>query len=828
MGTKGLRNAAIVAFLVSMAILLWGGYQAGYFGKGKAAGKQPPIPERILAPSGAELTTGEKIRAGQNVYQRYGLMDHGSVWGHGSLRGMDFSAYTLHWMGQRMRDFKAAGEPAQQGAAGIAGAYAALGDESRQRQIDAEVIHEIRQNRYQADTGTLQLTPAEAYAFEQNRAYWIELFDKGDVAGAQPAARQAGQEGTNPPAQAGSEEGQPQDQPRGQPGAGAHYGFLPKTVADTPGDDPAEDRRNLADFFFWTAWAAGTQRPDQAYSYTNNWPPDRSVGNTASTEALVWSILSILALFAVLGAVIYVVHRYQFFYGEARAVEAARRLLAAPVTPSQRAAAKFFLIAGLLFVVQILNGGLLANYTVEPGQFRLPLIGQLPLISSLVSANYAYSWAKSWHLQLAILWIAVSWMGTAIYLAPLVAGREPAGQRLLVNILFVAAVAVAVGSLAGEVLGIKGVLGEHLWFWLGHQGWEYLELGRLWQILLLGGLIFWLVIVYRAMAPVLFGPASGADDEADRRSLTLFYVFSAIFVVGFFAFGLAYGRGTHLTVADYWRWFVVHIWVESIFEFFGVAVISLFLVTLGLVQARAALRVAYLTAILVFLSGIPGTAHHYFWYGGPSFWLALGGVFSSLEPIPLILLVVRAWMEYKSIREAGGEFPYRWPLYFLTASSVWNFIGAGIFGFMINLPIINYYEHATYLTSNHGHTALFGVYGMLAIALILFSWRGLVEDRSWNDGLLKLSFWGLNGGLFLMFATGLLPIGLLQVWHSYETGFWWARSADFYNLPVVQTLGQWRIVPDLVIIVLGALPLLYFLVTTFPRLRAVERGEGGQ
>jgi nitric oxide reductase subunit B len=302
-------------------------------------------------------------------------------------------------------------------------------------------------------------------------------------------------------------------------------------------------------------------------------------------------------------------------------------------------------------------------------------------------------------------------------------------------------------------------------------------------------------------------------------------VFSAVFVVGFFGFGLLYGRGTHLTIADYWRWFVVHIWVESIFEFFGVAVIALFLVTLGLVTARSALRVAYLTAILVFLSGIPGTAHHYFWYGGPSLWLAIGGVFSSLEPIPLIVLVVRAWMEYRHIREAGKEFPYRWPLYFLTASSFWNFLGAGIFGFMINLPIINYYEHATYLTANHGHAALFGVYGMLAIALILFSWRGLVDEKHWNDRILKLSFWGLNGGLFIMVVATLLPVGLLQTWHSYSTGFWYARSADFYELPFVQTLGNWRIVPDTVIILLGAVPLLYFLVTTFPRLRRTDEGR---
>ena len=762
MDIKALRNGAIVSFLVSMGIILWGGHYA--------KDKVPPIPRQVVqqpnppgsavssVPAAKEENTPQQVLSdhdtimrGQHVYQRYGLMDHGSVWGHGSLRGMDFAADTLHRIGQLMRDYVAGNGQPQ------AGAYEKLPAEKR-LPIDAQVIDQMRANRYDAGSDTLVLTPAQAYARTQIRAYWDKQFSEGN----------------------------------------ARYGFLKNTVPT------AAERADLADFFCWTAWAAGTNRPGETYSYTNNWPPDRSVGNMAPTGALVWSIASILALFAVLGLVIYVVHRYGFFYGPARAVDASYQLLAAPVTASQRASAKFFLVAGLLFLVQIFNGGLLAHYTVHPGSFYLRIVGEM----------YPYSWAKTWHLQLAILWIALSWMGTAVYLAPLVGRGEPKGQRVLVNILFLAAVVVAVGSLLGEVLGIKGFFGS-VWNLFGHQGWEYLELGRLWQILLFGGLLFWLVVVYRAMAPTLLR----RGEDPDRRSLTIFYVFSAIFVVLFFGFGLMYGPNTHLTIADYWRWFVVHIWVESIFEFFGVAVISLFLVTLGLVTATSALRVAYLTAILVFLGGIPGTAHHYFWYGGPSFWLALGGVFSSLEPIPLILLVVRAWMEYRSIHEQGKKFPYRWPLYFLTASSVWNFVGAAIFGFIINLPIINYYEHATYLTANHAHTALFGVYGMLAIALILFSWRGLVDDRDWNDRLLKLSFWGLNGGLFLMFSTGLLPIGLAQVWQSYDQGFWFARSAEFYNSDLVQTLGNWRIVPDLIIILLGAFPLMYFLLKTFPRLR---------
>jgi nitric oxide reductase subunit B len=751
MGMTGLRNFTIITFIVSMAILLAGGYYA--------KDKVPPIPEKVVS-AGQAVTDGDAIKRGQKVYQRYGLMDHGSVWGHGSLRGMDFSAYTLHCVGELVRQHIISnGQPA-------ADAFEKLPPAARRSldEHDMTVINQLRQNRYEAATQTLELTPAQAYAFQQMRKFWDKEFSVGDT----------------------------------------HYGFLQNTIP-TP-----EERQDIADFFFWTAWAAGTNRPGLDYSYTNNWPSDRAVGSAASSEALLMSLASIFALFSILGIVVYVVHRWGFFYGESTSVQAAYRLLGAPVTPSQRASAKFFLVAGLLFVVQIFNGGLMAHYTVHPGEFFVKFIGE----------TYPYSWAKSWHLQLAILWIAVSWMGTAIYLAPMVGQREPRGQRLLVNILFAATVLVTVGSLLGEVLGIKGLLGQ-AWFLFGHQGWEYLELGRVWQWLLFGGLIFWLVIIGRAMAPVLKRDST----DADSRALTIFYVFSAVLVVAFFGFGLIYTPNTHLSIADYWRWFVVHIWVESIFEFFGVAVISLFLVTLGLVSAKSALRVAYLTAILVFISGIPGTAHHYFWFGGPSLWLAIGGVFSSLEPIPLILLVVRAWMEYKSIRAEGGEFPYRWPLYFITASSVWNFVGAGMSGFVINLPIINYYEHATYLTSNHGHIALFGVYGMLAIALILFSWRGLVASEYWNDGILKLSFWGLNGGLFLMFTTGLIPIGMLQVWAAYDQGFWYARSAEFYEQPWVQTLGNWRAVPDAIIIVLGAFPLLYFLLRTFWHLRTGDETD---
>jgi nitric oxide reductase subunit B len=739
-----LKLGALLSFVLSMSVLLIG----GMFNRESV----PPYPEQVTS-DGVVVISGDAIKRGQQVYQRYGLMDHGSVWGHGSLRGMDFSAQTLHLMGQEMRSYVASarfGRPFEE-----------LDREDRVV-VEALVIDDIKQNEYDPETGRLQISAAKAHAIEEIRDYWERVFGAGD-----------------------------------EP-----HGFLPETVK------AAEERSDIAAFFFWTAWAAGTNRPGLDYTYTNNWPPDRSVGNLAPGQAIIWSLAGIVALLSVLGLVVYLVHRYRFFYGEPQLVHMAERVAEAPITISQSKSAKYFLVVVALFILQLLMGGLLAHYTVHPSSFFFQAIGKF----------ISFSWAKTWHLQLGIFWIAVAWVGSALYLGPLIGGREPRKQGLLVDLLFGAILLVAVGSLTGEVLGIKGMLGK-AWFWFGHQGWEYLELGRAWQILLFVGLLGWLVIAYRALAPRLLRDRS-------MSGLTWFYTYSAIAVVVFFGFGLLYDPSTHLSIADYWRWFVVHIWVEGIFEFFAAASGALLLAALGLVTRGSALRAAYLTAILAFASGIIGTAHHYFWFGAPGFWMALGAVFSSLEPVPLILLASRAWMEYRAISDAGRGFPYRWPLMFLIASAFWNFLGAGVFGFMINLPIINYYEHATYLTSNHGHTALFGTYGMLAIALALFAWRGLTEPGRWNDRLPRISFWGLNVGLAAMFLLTLLPVGILETVESYKHGLWLAKSAEFFSRPDIQFLGQLRIVPDLIIILLGAVPLALFLFTTALRLKKPTVADG--
>lgn len=745
MSLSTLKWAAIISFVVAMVVLLGGGL--------KMTDSLPPYPGRTVGPDGSLLFEKADIFEGQNVYQRYGLMDHGAVWGHGSQRGAEFSAATLHVIAVAVGDFLSEREYGKP--------YDALGQMDREI-IDVRTKIELKTNRYDTASDTLTLTPAQHQAFEKVHQHWENTFLAGDQT----------------------------------------YGFLPNTIGDK------DQRLQVSRFFFWTAWVASTLRPGEDYTYTNNWPADRRVGNVASTQAYIWSIAGIMALLVVLGLFIYFVHRYGLWYGEAKGVPLSDKLIDMPLTSSQVKAAKFFLVVILLFLVQTSFGGLLAHYTVHPASFFLPYISDL----------IPYSWAKSFHLQLMVFWIATTWMASAIYLAPIIGGKEPARQGLLVQLLFVAVLIVAVGSLVGEVLGIKGLLGD-LWFWFGHQGWEFLELGRFWQILLFVGLVFWLLVVYRGVGSHL------KLHKDEFSSLIWFYVFSAILVVAFFGFGLFYDQGTHLTLADYWRWFVVHLWVESIFEFFGIAVIALLMVAMGLATAKAALRVAYFTAAITFLSGIIGTAHHYFWYGGPSFWVGLGAVFSSMEPVPLMLLVVRGLKEYQGIRKEGAEFPYKWPLYFLVAASFWNFLGAGVFGFIINLPIINYFEHGTYLTMHHGHTAMFGTYGMLSISLLLFSWRGLIDRAHWKDGILKLSFFGLNGGLFLMAFGTLLPVGIMQTYTAFRDGLWMARSGEFFERGAVVVLGTLRVIPDVIIIVLGVLPLAYFLLTTYPHLKATEIKE---
>jgi nitric oxide reductase subunit B len=714
----------------------------------------PPYPGKIVSQDGKILSGRDRIMDGQQVWQKYGLMDVGSVWGHGTYRGPDFTAQALHMMGKVMREKYSSDT--------FGKAYSSLPDNERGA-ADGVVIGQIKANLYNKATDTLTLTALQETALEANRKFYHDFFTQGD--------------------------------PRGPVEAGIIK-------------DPTE-LGTIADFFFWTAWCAGTVRAGDTHTYTNNWPNDPQAGNFVSGKSLVWSSISLFAFGLTLGIIIFIYHKYGFNKGSLPYnASYATALASTAISKSQKKSAKYFLIVAALFFLQVNLGGLMAHYTVHPGTFY-----GLDAIAKFIP----YNWVKTWHLQLAVFWIAVSWIGMTLFISPAVGGKEPAGQGILVDILFLAVLVVAVGSLFGEVLGIKGLIGKN-WFWLGHQGWEYLELGRLWQIILFAGLIIWLGIVVRALKDHF---KSGVE----KWNLPHFLAYSGIAVVGFFGFGLTYDPHTHLTIADFWRWWVVHTWVEGAFEFFASAAIAFVLINLGLVELQAGLRTVYFTVSLALFSGIIGVGHHYYWFGAPSFWLALGSTISSLEPVPIALLIAEVWHSQKVLVKAGSDFPYKYPLMFIMASVCWEFLGGGVMGLSITTPVINYFEHSTYLTVNHGHTALFGTYGMLSIGLVLFSLRGMVKAEGWSSRLAGIAFWGTNVGLLLMFVLTLLPVGILQVLDNIQNGFWHARSNDFWERGIIQFLGQIRMIPDTFIII-GAGAFLLFVLNALTKLKPVEIGDG--
>jgi nitric oxide reductase subunit B len=249
-------------------------------------------------------------------------------------------------------------------------------------------------------------------------------------------------------------------------------------------------------------------------------------------------------------------------------------------------------------------------------------------------------------------------------------------------------------------------------------------------------------------------------------------------------------------------------------------------VLLGVVHQRTALRVIYLDIILYSLGGVIGTMHHLYFSGTPVAHLALGATFSAMEVIPLLLLTLEAWSFIKSGEQKTLEryHVHRWAVWFLVSVGVWNFLGAGVFGFLINLPVVSYYEIGTALTANHGHTAMMGVYGMLAAGLLLFCLRYLTSAERWSDRAAKISFWSLNIGLAWMAFANLFPLGIVQLYYAVDTGYWYARSLDFLNLPWVNVLEWARLPGDALFIVGGALPLVWLCwqALRYPNPRRIE------
>jgi len=717
----------------------------------------PPIPQKVVDPAGAILFGGDEIERGQEVFLKHALMEHGTLWGHGAYLGPDYTAEYLHREVGIARDVLAT--------ARFAKPFAALSP-AEQSPVADEVRAELKVNRFDASTGTLTFSAGEVAASRALEAYWVDYFTK---------------ENSVP-------------------------GLPPGSISD-PGEI-----RLLNAYFAWATWATVANRPGESYTYTNNWPYDPDAGNHPSIQAYVWSALSLVALLGGLGLALLVFGKYHFLGWGGDGPEPRPRPAASAMrlTPSQRATGKYFAVVALLFFLQAVVGGALAHYRVEPFSFYGfdAILRLLP-----------YNLVRTYHLQLAIFWIATAWVAGGLFLAPLVGGGDPPGQKALVDVLFWALVLVVLGSLGGEFMGITGRLGE-TWFWLGHQGSEYLDLGRFWQLLLAVGLLLWLFLMFRALRPAI--RTEGGSE------ISALFLYAAAAIPIFYVPALFYGPRTNFAVIDNWRFWIIHLWVEGFFELFATVLVAIMFRQIGLVTTRTATRLVYLDAILFLTGGIVGTGHHWYFTGQGTLNMGLAACFSALEVVPLTLLTLDASGFIRLRRRAladGGDLAskHRWAIYFFIAVGVWNFIGAGVFGFLINTPIVSYFEMGTTLTANHGHAAMFGVFGMLALGVLVFCLRAMQGDASWSvtEKYVRVGYWGLNAGLSLMILLDLFPAGVVQLWDVISSGYWHARSLGYSMSGAFHRLEWVRIGGDTVFIVLGALPIVV------GALRALLRGGVG-
>lgn len=760
-------------FAISVSVVGYIGYKTYQYA--------PPIAD-FVTEDGQLVFSAEDIVAGQQLFFRHGLMDYGSFLGDGGLRGPDFTAEALNRTAVWMNDYYDEEWTAQ------------IPEEARRKPVVQSIVQaELKANRYDPayyvergetrqerySPGAVTLSAAQARSFELLVAYYTQKFGAGgDLVGVER--------------------------------------FEPANYIASP-----EKARQLTAFFAWGGWLSAAQRPGYAYSYTHNWPYDPLAGNLPHGGLVLWSIIGVLVVVLSIGVLFY-------YYGKLDPdAEAALQQDRMPPlatteavdkfrpTPTQQATYKFFAVAAVLFLIQVLAGILTL----------LDFLGFFTRLGFEINTLLPVTVTRAWHSQISVLWIAVCWFAATIWILPLICRPEPKWQLRWVNALFWMLAVVAVGGALGIPLGISGVLGEgNGWRWFGLQGWEFMTIGRAYQVILYASFIVWLIIVVRGLWPAL--------RQKQTWSLPNWMVYSIAGIIFMFTASFVARPDTNFVIADFWRWVTIHMWVEAFFEVFTTIIVAYFMYLMGFVSHRMAARVVYLASILFLGSGLIGISHNFYWNAKSIETIALGGVLSSLQVAPLVLLTVGAWRfrklpesTFQRLREELGPratFGLGTAFLFLVGVNFWNFLGAGVFGFAINLPIVNYYQHGTYLTVNHAHAALFGVYGNLAIAAMLFCGRWNIRPERWNSRLLRTSFWSLNIGLGLMVVLDLFPAGVHQLVVAMDQGYAFARSQAYLEAATFQTFTWLRGIGVTLFAVGGVLPLAWFMVSRWLDLRPAQ------
>ena len=718
-------------YWIALVLVLAGTFTIlGFFGN-EIYRQAPPIYSELTDHKGDLIYTEKDILDGQVIWQSIGGQQVGSIWGHGAYQAPDWTADWLHRELVFYQDLYSQKNWNK--------SY--INTSSTEKMLVKEsMLKDYRESKMVDNKVALSETRTAAYF--KTRDYYLSLFSNSDELRSTRVAY------------------------------AIHENVLPSL----------ERREKMVAFFHWSTWAASANRPGLQYTYTNNWPHEPLINNVPTGDNILWSIISVFILLAALGFLVW----YYAFKKEEDEISAtlpeSDPLKTFVLTPSMKALWKYCGVVILLFVLQIALGGLLAHYTVEGQHFY----------GFNISEYVPYSVARTWHMQIALFWIATSFLAAGLFLAPIVnGGKDPKYQRLGVNILFGALLVVVFGSLTGELLAIHQKLHLDWSFWFGHQGYEYVDLGRFWQILLLAGLGIWLFLMLRCIAPAL-------KIASDSRQLLFLFAASTVAIGLFYGGGLFYGARTHISIMEFWRWWVVHLWVEGFFEVFATVALAFIFVTLGLIKPRSATKASLLSTSIFLIGGVPGTFHHLYFSGTPLSVSAIGACFSALEVVPLVLIGFEAFQTYRIQKLTSWTKNYKWPITFFVGVAFWNLVGAGLFGFLINPPIALFYMQGLNTTAVHAHGATFGVYGMLSLGLVLLIIQSTYREKEWNSKLISGSFWALNIGLGLMIFLSMLPIGLIQVSASINTGLWYARGAEVMQTPLIQNLRWMRVIGDVV------------------------------
>ncbi len=402
---------------------------------------------------------------------------------------------------------------------------------------------------------------------------------------------------------------------------------------------------------------------------------------------------------------------------------------------TQRLSLRFFMLMLVLFLVQVVYGMILSAQQADP-----------TLLVGILNFNVA----RAEHLNLGIMWIVCGFIGSILFVGPILSKREMVAPWLI-KFLFYAVIVIVVWNFFTQFLAERGIAG----WWLGQpwfqQGLEYLEAGRIAGILILVGFAIVAFVVLRTFPPIR---------EWNEIHWGLGLGVFALMVV--WVFGLFYVD--RLDLQEYFRWFVVHYWVEGVWEVIHISLIGMFLVLMFKADIKSVGFAVFWGITLVWLSGLIGNAHHYFWIGTPEFWQFWGSLFSALEPLPLVFCFWHIYLDAHTNKRPLENAP---AFYFILGSTVLELVGAGILGFVMTFALTNVWSHGTWITAGHAHLALFGTFGMLGIAAAYYAIPIMRKVPNFDQRLGKLSFWlvfiGVMGMAFAFSIGGTVQVFVYRI-----------------------------------------------------------------